>query len=79
MIYFRQFVEKKYGSIAALNREWRSDYASFAEVPHPTMKVPSRATSRRFDHRQYMEKCMLTSITLRRLKSRSMTREPELR
>ena len=58
LMYFRQFLEKKYDSIAALNREWQSDYASFAEVPHPTMKESREQGNfpAWFDHRQYMEK-----------------------
>jgi len=30
---FRRWLAKRYGSIAALNREWATKYASFAEVP----------------------------------------------
>ena len=56
--YFREFLKKKYGGIAALNHNWRAEYADFDAVPHPTLSE-SRAAGNFaawFDHRQYMEK-----------------------
>jgi len=56
--YFREFVKSKYGSIDALNREWRSAYKSFDEVPHLSLQAAREAGNFAawFDHRQYSEK-----------------------
>ncbi len=55
--YFREFVARKYGGIAALNREWGRTFKDFSEVPHPTLQEARAATNfpAWLDHRQYME------------------------
>ena len=58
LIYFRKFLERKYQSVAALNREWKSSYGDFDSVPHPPLEE-SRKTGNWAawnDHQEYMEK-----------------------
>lgn len=58
LIYFRKFLQDKYGDLAALNREWQSAYGTFDEVPHLTLQASKEQGNFAawFDHRQYMEK-----------------------
>ncbi len=55
---FRQFVEKKYKSIANLNREWKSQYPSFSEVPHLPLAdaLAGGKPAAWNDHLEYMER-----------------------
>ncbi|NMA20032.1 MAG: hypothetical protein GX927_05585 [Lentisphaerae bacterium] len=55
---FRQFIEKKYKDIAILNREWKSQYASFAEVPHLQLAdaLAAGKPAAWNDHHEYMER-----------------------
>ena len=56
--HFRQFLEKKYGTIAKLNHNYGTQYASFDEVPHltPAEAKKSGCFPAWGDHRAYMEK-----------------------
>ena len=55
---FRKFIAKKYGTIAKYNKEHKTSYKSFAEVPHLTLKDAKAAGNYPawFDHREYMER-----------------------
>ena len=55
---FRKFIAKKYGTIANYNKEHKTSYKSFAEVPHLTLKEAKAAGNYPawFDHREYMER-----------------------
>ena len=56
--YFREFLKEKYGTIEHLNRDWRTNCADFASVPHikpdEAKKVGNLAAWG--DHRAYIEK-----------------------
>ena len=56
--YFREFLSKKYGSIEKLNREWKSNYKQFDEVPHPALGEEKKTGNYVAwnDHHEYMEK-----------------------
>jgi len=55
---FRDFVKTKYLSIESLNREWESNYADFAEVPHERAEEALRSGNSAAwnDHLEYLEK-----------------------
>ncbi len=57
LTHFRAFLQRKYVSVEALNREWGRTYNAFDEVPHPPLEEARAATNYAawFDHRQYME------------------------
>lgn len=55
---FRRFLEKKYQSIANLNREWKDNYKSFADVPHLPLAdaLAAGKPAAWNDHLEYMER-----------------------
>ena len=57
-IYFREFLKEKYRTVDALNREWKSAFADFSAVPHPTLEEARKAGNWAAwnDHQEYMEK-----------------------
>ena len=56
--YFREFLKKKYGKIENLNRDWRTNCADFASVPHlrPDEAKKLGNLAAWGDHRAYMNK-----------------------
>ncbi|MBQ6914158.1 MAG: beta-galactosidase [Kiritimatiellae bacterium] len=56
--YFREFLKAKYGTIERLNRDWRTNCADFASVPHLKPEDAKRVGNLAAwgDHRAYIEK-----------------------
>ena len=56
--YFREFLKAKYGTIENLNRNWKTNCADFASVPHLRPEVAKKTGNLAAwgDHRAYIEK-----------------------
>ncbi|MBO7721195.1 MAG: beta-galactosidase [Kiritimatiellae bacterium] len=56
--FFREFLKLRYGTIEALNRDWRTNCADFASVPHLRPETAKKIGNLAAwgDHRAYMEK-----------------------
>ena len=56
--YFREFLKAKYGTVENLNRNWRTNCADFASVPHLKPEEAKRIGNLAAwgDHRAYIEK-----------------------
>jgi hypothetical protein len=70
---FRAYLQKRYNTIAALNRRWGSNYASFDEIspaPEQTLAAGQAATplqieSQRWAHEAYVDYISLITKTVR--------------
>ena len=55
---FRDFLRKKYGTVAKLNQEWETSYSDFSQVPHRPLadSLKDGKYPEWNDHHEYMER-----------------------
>ncbi len=66
LVHFREFLMKKYGSLAAINRQWGTDYKKLEDVLPETAAEARKHTDGNYgawaDHLEYMDGLLLEYI-----------------